>query len=87
MQLPKRVINGPRAASELGPLILGQRTCSDYFSMSVSCQTRKSLGSSNAYSRRWGFAAVSYRQAPKIEIPTLFRPRFDLPQKLMRRER
>jgi hypothetical protein len=33
------VINGPRAASELGPLILGQRTRSDYFSMSFSCQT------------------------------------------------
>ena len=35
---PNGVINGPRAASELGPLIPGQRTCSDYFSMSVSCQ-------------------------------------------------
>ena len=35
---PLRVINGPRAASELGPLIPGQRTCSDYFSMSVSCR-------------------------------------------------
>jgi hypothetical protein len=34
---PRWVINGPRAASELGPLIPGQRTCSDYFSMSVSC--------------------------------------------------
>ena len=34
------VINGPQAASKLGPLIPGQRTCSDYFSMSVSCQKR-----------------------------------------------
>ena len=35
-----RVINCTRAASELGPLIPGQRTCSDYFSMSVSCHQR-----------------------------------------------
>jgi hypothetical protein len=37
------VINGPRAASELGPLIPGQRTCSDYFNMSVSCQQATSI--------------------------------------------
>jgi len=34
------VINGPRVASELGPLIPRQRTCGDYFSMSVSCHNR-----------------------------------------------
>jgi len=40
--VPCRVINGPRVASELGPLMPRQRTCGDYFSMSASCQQRKS---------------------------------------------
>ena len=45
-------INGLRAASELGPLIPGQRTCSDYFSMSVSCQAQTSAALDPRSSRR-----------------------------------
>src|SRR5882724_9503981 len=36
------VNNGPWVASELGPLIPQQRTCSDYCGMSVWCHQRKS---------------------------------------------
>src|SRR5207249_1122458 len=42
-------INGLRVASELGLLIPRQRTCSDYFSMSVSCQNRKSQSPDRLY--------------------------------------
>jgi hypothetical protein len=38
---PVRVNNGTWVASELGPLIPQQRTCSDYCGMSVWCQYRK----------------------------------------------
>jgi hypothetical protein len=35
---PSWVINGPRAASQPGPLIPQQRTCGNCTGMSVSCQ-------------------------------------------------
>ena len=38
------------------------------FSGSPTCTGTMWVSLCNAYSRRWGFAAVSYRQAPKIEI-------------------
>jgi hypothetical protein len=45
--------------------------------MSVSCLE---------YSRRRGFAAVSYRQVRKVKSPHLIPIRFDLPQKLIPRQ-
>jgi class 3 adenylate cyclase len=69
---PGWVINGPRAASELGPLIPGQRTCGDYFSMSVSCQQptspRVGIPSNPSYSVLWvGLRAMVQERPVRVE--------------------
>lgn len=54
------VISGLRVASELGPLIPRQRTCSDYFSMSVSCRSGRRYELAHD-ACPWDLWRVSYR--------------------------